>query len=223
MQYLPAASVDHGESTDVAVDVQTLAVKGQVCLQLLRKAVGDIVLPSSTGLKRSDWAVSVLKVHGLRKAAHGCFEVEVDTTPLCCVGVDSASTPVILSLEALPVDSLLGLRHWQLKPQRSYKFRAGSEASKASHDSAVCEAVLEDLLAAGSFKLLGNDSAFQAEAGLLEKLSSAGMVKRDQDGDWSLTQRGMLRFRSARCCARTHVWSEFVTWPWKIWRSCSCC
>ena len=64
-----SCDADAGESGDLVIDVSSLSLRSEVFLQLVRREVGDVVVPASTGLKRSDWAVSFLKVNSLRKIA----------------------------------------------------------------------------------------------------------------------------------------------------------
>ena len=89
--------------------------------------------------------MSFLKVNSLRKIAPESFEVFVNSTPLCVVGADYVSTPMVLSLETLLIESLLGFRQWKPKPQLSYMFKAPNETDAKFYSGPVCEALLKDL------------------------------------------------------------------------------
>ena len=181
-----------------SVDLGRMAMRGHVFLQLVRKALGKVTLPEATGLNQHDWAVNFLEVQGLRKVADESYEVDVGSSPICLTSLDHTLTPVVLSLDALPLDSLLGLRLWKQRPRLHYKFVAPNSPNTDTdvtddvklYESAACESLLEDLLAGGPFSLQGQDSLYQDKSKLLELLLNQGLVRRDEHGGWSLTSQG---------------------------------
>ncbi|CAE7354391.1 unnamed protein product [Symbiodinium sp. CCMP2592] len=176
--FVSLVNSEKDESRERSLDLNRMAMRGHVFLQLVRKALGRVVLPEATGLNQHDWAVNFLEVQGVHEITDASYEVNVGSSPICLTSLEQNLTPVVLSLEALPLESLLGLRLWKQRPRLHYKFVAPDmNADDAKlYASTACESLLPDLLAGGPFSLQGQDSMYRDKSKLLGLLLSQGFV-----------------------------------------------
>ena len=173
----------HTEDDPLPVlDWGSFALEGHVFLQIIRKAVGDMVVPRSTGFRRTDWAVSFLKVTDVKKTGPDSFAVVVNSSPVSLRDLDSdvAASPVVLCLDALTLNALLGMRRWDHTSKLIYKCAMPGE------DVTVVAALLESLLAAASFVLPGNDPLFTEKSGLLERMAEKNLAVCDSEHGWTI-------------------------------------
>ena len=184
------------EDPQPVLDWKTFCLSKHVFLQVIRKAVGAIVVPKGTGLRKTDWAVSFLKVNSIKKTAEESFCVAVNSSPLCLHSLDAGAadrTPVVLSLEALPLDSLLRLRRWEHTDQLSYSMTLpeddGLQLQSLRKATAVRSVLLDNLLQAGAYVIPSNDPLHTEKSQLLEQLERLEFAKQDGEG-WLLTPKG---------------------------------
>ena len=167
------------------LDISSKSLRGWVFFELVRKGVGDVVQPLKGNFKRSDWAIQPMDV--LSRDARAKEIVVSSSAPV----LDAASKPkqdqpdkVVLSLEALPLQQLLSLHVWAVQPKLVYAMPSLKSSSP------VLSGLLQDLLAAGEFHLLGADSEHRAKMDLLQTLHTHGFASSNSDGGWCLTNEG---------------------------------
>lgn len=175
---------------------KSLSHRGICFVQLLRSGVGDIKVPAETGFKRGNIAVSFLEVISFNQAEDS---VIVRSDPISqhvsdetgSVASRSATTPFVLCLEALPLDSLLKIRRWKVDSDLKISLKVSEDMDDGGkYCGPEFSALMADLLAAGSFYLQGSDQYFRSKQMMLADFERAGFVAKDENGGWVLTPQG---------------------------------
>ena len=177
---LPGPASD-AERARIGEEVRAASRHGWTFFQLLRTGVGDIVTPLKMKhlFKRTDWAIMLLQVFSIDKVAK-----------TFTVGPLERVANVVLSLDALPLASLLQLGVWSIVPELQYSLPGVAFPSIEQSHVAHAPALLSDLLVDGGFTLQGGDEAFHAKSNLLNAMLEQGLVRRGGDGGWWLSDSG---------------------------------
>ena len=174
------------------VDCSSLICSGWLFAQLIRKGVGDIHIPQKQIFKRSDWAIAPLRVLECNKAEK-TFTVESSPVQLPSVAEPGRQdcTNVVLCLDSLPLQALLKICTWTVRPDLVYGLRGFAADALPADDLACLPALLADLLASGGMELKGTDKDYSCKRSLLCELKKQGLVQSIDDGSWCLTDKGL--------------------------------
>ena len=166
---------------EIGAAIAQLSRRGWTFFQLVRKGVSDIVTPLNLRLvfKRSDWAIQPLAVLASDRQLQ-----TMTVTP------EDKAINVVLSLDALPLETLLRLYMWETRAELQYFLDVSQTHSQSDAMSKALPVLLADLLAEGGFFLQGGDPDFEAKSGILESMQTEGIVQCGQDRAWQLTEQG---------------------------------
>lgn len=161
----------------------SLSQKGVLFAQFLRSGVDDIKVPNRNAFKRTNWAVSFLEVTKFDQAGE-------DSETGTGAGDSTSSAPFILCLEALPLDTLMKMRRWQVEPDLSVSVKILDGMDSELYGTSHCSALLTQLLAHGDFFLQGNDEELEVRQSILTDMANKGLAEQHENTGWSLTSAG---------------------------------
>ena len=175
---LPGPSAEQ-EKLEIGKEIHAASASGWTFFQLIRSGVGDVVTPlkSKRLFKRTDWAIMLLRVLRIDKSSKTVVLAPFEKV-----------ANVVLSLDVLPLDTLLRLHTWKFQADLHYAMPAITLAVSDSANKHL-PSFLGHLLCDGGFMLEGSDANFTERRALLEEMHEKDLVQL-HEGEWSLTQRG---------------------------------
>ena len=178
------SGLQNQSAQEVGAAIAALSRGGWTFFQLVRKGVSEVVTPLNLRqvFKKSDWAIQPMAI----------LDGDKKSQTMTVTPAENISN-LVLSLEALPLETLLRLYKWETSNELQCLLQGVSLPPLPSHPDALSKVLpllLEDLLAEGGFFLQGGEPHFKAKSSLLECMQSQDLVQLGQDGAWLLTGKG---------------------------------